>query len=231
MSGLYGLTVFKLHFGKLTLKAYTKGERVMRFEAIAHDTKELRCGRVLTRFPDVVARLRGILERALVVLRGMERAFVSDDTLERLPLPATVGKTHVGGIDIGKPRTRTALAAVLALAAAPAGFTAGELAAKAWELGGPANSGYDSRRAAYDLKKMRGKGLVTRIDRSHRYQLLPDGVATITALVVLREKVLRPLLAATAYPLEPIRLKTGRKPRFWDRAQDQGVSTESLRSW
>src|SRR6266581_1038541 len=28
----YGLTVFKVHFGNLTLKAYTKGERVLRFE-------------------------------------------------------------------------------------------------------------------------------------------------------------------------------------------------------
>ncbi len=150
----------------------------------------------------------------------MERAFVSDDTLERLPRPSTVGRTRVGGIDIGRPRMRAVLAAVLALAAAPHGFTAGELAAKARELGGSAQSNYDARRAAYDLKKMRGKDLVTRIGRSHRYELLPEGVATITALVVLREKVLKPLLAATAYPLEPIRLKTGRRPRLWDRAQD-----------
>lgn len=150
----------------------------------------------------------------------MDRAFVSDGTLDQLPRPATVGRTRVGGIDIGRPRTRTVLQAVLALAAAPHGFTAGELAAKARDLGGPALSGYDARRAAYDLKKMRGKALVTRLDRSHRYQLLPAGVATITAVVVLRERVLKPLLAATAYPLAPIRLKTGRKPRFWDRAQD-----------
>jgi len=34
----YDLTIFKLHFGKLTLKAYTKGEHVLRFEAIAHNT-------------------------------------------------------------------------------------------------------------------------------------------------------------------------------------------------
>src|SRR6266851_563859 len=47
----YDLTVFKVHFGNLTLKAYTKGERVLRFEAIVHNTRDLRCGRVLARFP------------------------------------------------------------------------------------------------------------------------------------------------------------------------------------
>ena len=32
-TSVYDLTVFKLHFGKLTLKAYTKGEHVLRFES------------------------------------------------------------------------------------------------------------------------------------------------------------------------------------------------------
>lgn len=30
----YDLTIFRLHFGKLTLKIYTKGERVLRIEAV-----------------------------------------------------------------------------------------------------------------------------------------------------------------------------------------------------
>ena len=44
----WNLTIFKVHFGLLTLKAYTKGERVLRFEAIAHHTKQLGCGRSWT---------------------------------------------------------------------------------------------------------------------------------------------------------------------------------------
>ena len=34
----YDLTNFKVHFGRLTLKAYTKGEHVLRVEAICHNT-------------------------------------------------------------------------------------------------------------------------------------------------------------------------------------------------
>jgi hypothetical protein len=37
----YGLSVFKVHFGNLTLKAYTKGERVLRFEAVVHNARDL----------------------------------------------------------------------------------------------------------------------------------------------------------------------------------------------
>lgn len=35
----WNLTIFKVHFGLLTLKAYTKCERVLRFEAIVHNTR------------------------------------------------------------------------------------------------------------------------------------------------------------------------------------------------
>src|SRR6266849_6180164 len=60
---VYDLTIFKLHCGRLTLKIYTKGERVLRIEAMAHDTRELRCGRSLENFPEIVSRLKTILER------------------------------------------------------------------------------------------------------------------------------------------------------------------------
>ncbi len=52
--------MFKLHFGRLTGKACTKGECVLRFEAIAHNTAELRCGRVIDKFPQIVTQLARI---------------------------------------------------------------------------------------------------------------------------------------------------------------------------
>jgi hypothetical protein len=64
----FDLTVFKLHFGRLTGKAYTKGERVLRFEAIAHNSAELRCGRMIEKFPEIVTRLAGVVERFATAL-------------------------------------------------------------------------------------------------------------------------------------------------------------------
>jgi hypothetical protein len=214
---VYSRTVFKLHFGQLTLKGYTKGERVLRFEAIVHNTRELGCGRVLAKLPIIVARLKAIVDRALRTLRWMDRAFVADATLDQLPVPSQLGKTRVGGIDLGQPRMRTVLAAVVALAPAPRGFTVGELTAKVQEIGGQAFRDYGVRQAAYDLKKLRAKQLVEKPGHSRRYQVLDHGLRTITALVVLREHVLKPLLAAASHPSAsgPLRRKLGRKPRTW----------------
>jgi len=95
----YDLTVFKIHFGNLTLKAYTKGEHVLRIEATAQNTHELRCGRVVDRFPQIVARLRRMLERFMTTLDCVDAAFISDEMLDQLPLPSRLGKTRVGGVD------------------------------------------------------------------------------------------------------------------------------------
>jgi hypothetical protein len=57
-------------------------------------------------------------------------------------------------------------------------------------------SEYGSRRAAYDLKKLRGKQIVRRIAKPQRYAPIPKGLQTMTALVVLRNKANKPLLAA-----------------------------------
>jgi hypothetical protein len=146
-------------------------------------------------------------ERFCTILDCVTTGFLPDGTLDALPLPARVGRTRIGGIDLNKPRMRAALAAVLALAAAPAGFTVADLAAKVQAMSGP--TGYTIRQAAYDLRKLRGKDLVVKPGRSRRYQLPPQGARTIAALLALRDQVLGPILAGVRSP------RLGRKPAHW----------------
>ena len=65
---------------------------------------------------------------------------------------------------------------------------------------GPTAPAYQARHAAYDLKKLRAKGLIGKVASSRRYQAPPEGLRTIAALVVLRDKVIKPILAGTAKP-------------------------------
>jgi hypothetical protein len=96
----YDLTIFKLHCGKLTLKIYAKGERVLRIETIVHNTQELDCGRSLEKFPEIVFRLKSMLQRFLDALSCIDQCFIADDMLENLPAASRVGKTIVGGVDL-----------------------------------------------------------------------------------------------------------------------------------
>jgi len=95
---------------------------------------------------------------------------------------------------------RSVAEAVLALSPSPAGFTASELAQKVRAMNGPAEPEYGPRRAAYDIKKLRAKGMVGKIGKSRRYEAVPAGLRALTAVLVLRDKVIRPLLAASNQP-------------------------------
>jgi hypothetical protein len=200
----YDLTIFKLHCGRLTLKIYTKGERVLRIEVVVHNTEELRCGRSLEKFPEIVVQAKNILERFMDALSCIDQCFIADGMLEQLPVPSQVGKTKVGGIDLNKPRMRWVVEAVIALSPSPNGFTASELARQVRALSKQRESDYGARHAAYDLKKLRGKNIVRRIGQTRRYESMSKGLRAMSALVVLRNKAIKPLLAA-AQDLRPSR--------------------------
>ncbi len=70
--------------------------------------------------------------------------------------------------------------------------------------GGPT---YTPRQAAYDLLKLRGKALVKRVGVTRRYEAPVPGIQTLAALLILREKAIKPVLAGAGKP------KLGRPPK------------------
>jgi hypothetical protein len=192
---VYDLTVFKIHYGKLTAKMYSKGEHVLRIEAIAHNTKDLRCGKLIERFPQITESLKTILERFLSALHRVDISLINTGTLDTWPMPSKVGDRQVAGVDINRPRIRAVMEAVVALSTNPHGFTAVEVAKKVKEILKNSSIHYESRHASYDLKKLRGKELVNLIKHSRRYEATHDGLPMMAAFLILREKILNPLLS------------------------------------
>ena len=124
-------------------------------------------------------------------------------------MPSQIGATRVGGVDLNRPRIRAALAAVLALAAAPGGFTVAEFTAQVHAATGQTDTDYTIRQGAYHLRKLRGKQLITKPGRSRRYQVPAPAARTIAALLTLRDEVIAPILAGVRSP------RRGRKPATW----------------
>jgi hypothetical protein len=205
----WDLTIFKVHFGLLTLKAYTKGERVLRFEAIAHHTKPLGCGRTLDKFAHITTRLTAMVDRFTSMLDCVHVGFLPDGILDRLPATSQINGTRVPGIDLNRPRVRAALAAALALAVAPAGFTVAQFTAQVRAMTGQTADDYTIRQGAYDLRKLRGKQLLTKPGRTRRYHVPGDAARTIAALLTLRDNVIAPLIAGVRTP------RRGRPPKTW----------------
>jgi len=93
--------------------------------------------------------------------------------------------------------------ALMSLALKPDGFSVSDLSAKVQEMTG---WNYGTRQAAYDLRKIKGKGFVEK-QNTRRYLVSAQGFQTMCALIILQEKVLKPVIASMG------KSRRGRKPK------------------
>ena len=140
-------------------------------------------------------------------LQCVDMPWVQPTQLDTLTQPGCVGTARTAGINADKPRMRAVLHGVMALSLQPGGFTAAEHAAKVNELTG-AKMDYTARQSAYDLRKLRGKELLTKLHpKSRRYCATDEALRTMAGLIVVRQKVIEPLLRYLG------RAKSGNVPR------------------
>jgi len=199
----YDLTVFKVHCGLLTLKIYTKGECVLRVEAIVHNVRKEfpRCG--ITHLPSIADGLQAMAERFLEMLQAVDSCWINDDVFAKLAERSQVGASAVAGVDLNRRRMRAVIQGVLLLSCGTQGFRSEHLAAKVAEILGEV---YTARQASYDLKKLRGKSWVERVSGTRTYLASTSSLRQMAAAVLLREKVLLPLLTPSHQP-------SSRRPR------------------
>jgi hypothetical protein len=196
----YDLTVFKVKWGNLTLKIYDKGGRVLRIEVVVHNVKDLRSGKVLDKLPELLKRMREMLVRFLGTVQAAHVAFLDEGAFERWSKPTQRGTQRLAGIDLDKARNRHVVDAVVALSTRPGGFTLAQVAEAVQQRAGHSLKAYSARNAAYDLAKLKGKKLVQRVKGSRRYKADPSGVRAMCAYLILRDKVIKPLLAGVVRP-------------------------------
>jgi hypothetical protein len=170
-------------------------------EVVVHNAKALRCGKILDKLPLLLERMTGMLVRFLNTIRAAHVSFLDEGAFERWAQPTQRGTRRLAGIDLNKARNRHVLDAVVGLSTRPEGFTLAELTEAVKERTGWDRRKYDARRAAYDLAKLRGKRLVRRQEGTRRYRSDSAGVRTMCAYLVLREQVIKPLLAGVQRPL------------------------------
>lgn len=193
----YNMTIFKIHFGRLTVKLYDKGERTLRAEVVVHNTKDLKCKRGVESVGEIVEKLETIMRSFLSNLEYAHVATISQTGLEEISMPSQSGVNRLAGIDFHKARSKQVALVLLALSIKPGGFTSKDLAV---EIAARYIPNYSCRNASYDIKKFRGKNMVLKIPGKIKYEVTEKGVKYMAAILCMMKTQLPSILSTITSP-------------------------------
>ena len=150
-----------------------------------------------------------MVDRFTSMLDCVDVGFLPDGILDQLPAPSQLAATRIGGIDMNIPRVRAALAAALALAVAPAGFTVAQFTAKVRAMTGQTPEATAPARAPTTCASSAANSSSPNPAAPAATTCPSVAARTITALLTLRDKLIAPLIAGIRTP------RRGRPPKTW----------------
>ena len=178
------------------IKQYHKEGRALRTETVVNNTYDFAIGRRLCNLDDLKQVGFTANRRLLRVQRLSHDCPLGVHSFEQLHRPAVVDDRRVSALRFGDPRVQALLAALLIFRLLPMGFANRELRAHVAALLGVSADAYGSTRATYDLRRLRLRGLVERIPRSHRYRVTEAGQRVALCYNRGQRRVLGPALSA-----------------------------------
>lgn len=182
------------------IKQYLKEGRALRVETVINTPTDLGCKRRLPHLDELQAKARAANRRLLTIQRVGQGCAIETALLERISQPSLQEGQRTGALRFGDPRVMALAGALCILLNTVVGFTNRSLRAQVSVLLGGA---YTSAQMTYDLRRLRLKGLIRRIERSNRYVLTPEGVRVAIFYTKLYNRLLGPLLAADRPPAPP----------------------------
>ena len=222
--------ILTCYYKSSRIKQYFKEGRALRTETVICDTHDFGIGR------RVCAKnwyaLRAVGESANRRLCDAEASDAKPApdvvTFQKVTRPSTTDDgQYAPGLRFGEPRVMAVLASLVGFCHVVAGFTNRQLVELVSLL---LNLSYTSRQATYDLRRLRRKGLITRIPHSRRYQLTDLGRRVAVLFTKTHGRVLAPGLTALdlALPDDAPRSHLATAWRRLDEALNQFIDTQLL---
>jgi hypothetical protein len=184
-----------------TIKQYHKERQALRTETTINNTHDFGIGKRLTNLPAL--REIGFLanRRLLRVQRLSCDPITGADALAAITGTLTTATgIRVPGLRFAEQRSHALLSALLVFRCHPNGFTNKDLRALTAELRGLDPGSVSPGQMTYDLRRLKTRNLITRIEGSHRYRVTDHGLDTAKFLTCVHDRVLRTGLAELATP-------------------------------
>ena len=152
--------------------------------------------RSIEHLAEIVSYGRALNHRLLEAEKAAASCLFGLETADNVFSGREVEGQRVPPLRFGDPRAMALEAALCTFASGPLkpnGFRAQDLRASFPNLSG--TFAYSSGQTTYDLRRLRLRGFIERIPKTHRYRITPWGLRTAFALVKLQQRILPKTLA------------------------------------
>jgi len=197
--------VIRTHYGNGFIKQYVRDHLILRTEPTTNNVNDYGINKAVENLPALRKRLSEITDNYLNVQQDILETFIDRGQLRQLTQP-TVTSTgrRIPGLKLDHPRQLALMHALVRFAHIAAGstFTTAEIYPHVIKALGCAPKEFTFASLRYDLSKLRAKGLIAKLPRSRRYQLLPCGYSICLVFLKLFERIYAPLAAGILSPIK-----------------------------
>ena len=189
----HGHHVFRAYWKNSFLKQYEKFSCFLRNELCSNNLRDFGLKKGLDHLEAVRQRFQTITDRFATFQSQSLNVHVDFPLLQRIALPITVGSVRYPGIKIQDVRIIRLLEVLLHNGSTVGGWTAKQIHEAVVTTFQISPKQYGLNQLRYDLRKLKGHGLLTREGRRYAYRLTSKGVDVALLFLFFHKRLCGPL--------------------------------------
>lgn len=192
-----------VEYKKTHVKQYFKEERALRTETTINDPRDFQVNKGLENLPHLCHLGEQSNRKLLEIERLQDDCQLTTPSFEKLQQPTVVENQRASAMRFGDPRTMALLQALCGFFHVPHGFRHRDLRPRVASLLGLTLEEYTPGRMTYDLRRLRLKGLIARVPKTHRYTVTTFGLKIALFFSKVYQRILQPGWAAISGSRQP----------------------------
>ncbi|HYN24198.1 MAG TPA: hypothetical protein VES69_04065 [Pyrinomonadaceae bacterium] len=189
----HGHHVLRAYCKSLVARMYEKFPTYLRLEICVNRLKDLGLNKGLKNLNALRQRLLPVADRFADFEAELLNVHVDFPLFQRLALPITTGRTKIPGIKLHDTRMIRLMEVLLHGGPQLGGWRSAEIHQSILSAFGLSPEAYSLTQLRYDLRKMKGHGLLQREGRRYCYRLTEKGVRVAAMFVLFHKRVCGPL--------------------------------------
>jgi hypothetical protein len=189
----HGQHVFRVYWKNALLRQYEKFSRFLRNEVCSNNLRDFGLRKGLDHLDAVRQRFLAITDRFAAHQAQWLNVHVDFPLLQRISRPITIGSVRYPGLHIHQPRLIRLLEVLLHAGTHVGGWTAKQIHHTVLTSFQLSERAYGLNQLRYDLRKLKGHGLLQRDGSRYAYRLTDKGVQVALLFLFFHKRLCGPL--------------------------------------